>query len=94
MRRSVEGLMLLWLLISYEVLSQEVFTRCFEERNILYIYVAEAVNFFAARDDCEERGATLARISDDVEFAFAREFMDDTRFTLVNAWIGQHLYEF
>ena len=68
--------------------AQEVFERCFEERNIFFIYVTEAVNFTTAVNDCVARGATLVRITDDEEFNFAREFMDNTSLLGVNAWIG------
>ena len=42
-----------------------------------FIYVLEEVNFLTARSNCEIRGATLGRISDNAEFDFAREFMDE-----------------
>ena len=76
------------LLLLNQGVAQEVFELCFEKRNILFIYVTEAVNFTTATDDCVARGATLARISDDEAFDFAREFMDNTSLVDINARIG------
>ena len=67
-----------------------MFTSCFEGRNVLLIYVIEEVNFINAIDECVARGATLARISNEEEFNFTRNFMDDTGFVDVSVWIGMH----
>ena len=79
---------LIWALAFCEGGTQVAFTECFEERDTLFIYVIEPVSFASAINDCEARGATLARISDEEEFNFAREFMDNTNFTDGSVWIG------
>ena len=82
---------MLQLLHLRQCVAQEVteFTSCFEDRNILFIYVTDYVNVTRAMDGCLARGATLARISDEVDFNFAREFMDSTSFTSNHVWIGK-----
>ena len=69
-------------------LSQEVFTSCFDDSNMFLTYVTQPLTFEAAKADCESRNATLARISNQNEFNFARDLMESTGLMAIDAWIG------
>ena len=84
---SVLQLLELLLIFSFEVSSQRIESNCLRE--VKFMVVLSRLSFDGAKHDCEERGATLARISNTDEHSFVQDLFDDTRLDTSDVWIGR-----
>ena len=78
-------LLVLWLLLSFDVLGQTLET---DYLGASFTLVINKVSFNVARQDCEQRGSTLARISNFAEHSIIRSFFDQVGLDN-DVWIGR-----
>ena len=71
--------------VPFKALSQDILTNCLEQS--LFTLVLEDANFDEAKRGCEDRNASLARISSDEEHSFINGFFDGVGLSL-DVWIG------